>query len=237
MFNVCCTTSTLDSKIRYFDIWGIVSLSLVTLRGVFSYTSIVRLWNSDNSNDNLPHAYSDVIRAGLTPKLRDTNILCQIVDYVAQQQSVLQNKRLISYSLGSRCWCLVSPSDITGAGAFFVIIPHSSANIIEMIVISKRCDQCIYILDEETKGYGDANNDNENYEHDNNENRENKVIPIDGSNDITDVHASYNNKEGTLKYDAKARSISDNFNCTIFIIAYDRKFYYYLPCGSIHDVS
>ena len=45
----------------------------------------------------------NAVRAGLTPKLRDTNVLYQIVDYVAQEQRVLngqvisQDKRLVSY--------------------------------------------------------------------------------------------------------------------------------------------
>ena len=49
----------------------------------------------------------NAVRAGLTPKLRDTNVLYQIVDYVAQEQCVLngqvisQYKRLVCYYLCS----------------------------------------------------------------------------------------------------------------------------------------
>ena len=84
-----------------------------------------------------------------------------------------------------------------------------------MILISKWCNQCIYILDEESVEYGDTNNDNENYERDNNKNRRNKTIAIDDeSNDMKDVYTNYNNKEETrndstketVRYDAKGRT-------------------------------
>ena len=180
---------------------------------------------------NLPRAYfsgdcfecmtcsDNVVCVGSTPKLRDTSGLCQIVDYVTQEPSVFNgqvspNKTLTSYYLCSPCLCyslfgLVSDSDIIG-GAFFVIVSHLSRNIIEVILISKWCNQSIDILHEERKRYDGANNDNENYEHGNNENRQNKAIPIilyiidDGSNDIEDVHANYiNNKEETRNNSTK----------------------------------
>ena len=146
--------------------------------------------------------------AGLTPKLRATNVLCKIVDYVAQErpvsngQVISHDKTLTSYYLCPPCLCyssfgLVSNSDIIGE-AFFVIVPHFTGNIIEMILISKWLNQCIYILDEESQEYGDTNNDNENHERDNNENTQNKTIPI-GSDDIKDVDANYNSKQETRK--------------------------------------
>ena len=103
--------------------------------------------------------------AGLTPKLRATNVLCKIVDYVAQErpvsngQVISHDKTLTSYYLCPPCLCyssfgLVSNSDISGE-AFFVIVPHFTGNIIEMILISKWLNQCIYILDEESQEYGD----------------------------------------------------------------------------------
>ena len=162
----------------------------------------------------------NVVRTRLTPKLRDTNVLCQIVDYVAQDPSVSkgqvisQDKRLASYYFCSpyACLCyssfgLVGDSDIIGR------------DIIEIILISKLCNQCIYILDEESEEYCDTNNDGETYERDNNENRQNKTIPIaDESNDTTDAHPNYNGEQETrnlksVRYDvnAKIRSPSDNF--------------------------
>ena len=113
---------------------------------------------------NLQHAYlsddcfecmacsDNVARAELTPKLRATNVLCQIVDYVAQEspvfnpQVISQNKRLVSYYLCYFSFGVVS--DIIGE-AFFCYFNTFSGNIIETIRILKWCNQCIYILDEE----------------------------------------------------------------------------------------
>ena len=41
----------------------------------------------------------NVVRAGLTPKLRDTNVLCQIVDYVAQEPPVLNGELISQHTL------------------------------------------------------------------------------------------------------------------------------------------
>ena len=115
----------------------------------------------------------NVIHGGLTPKLRDTNVLCQIVDYVAQEppvsngQVISHHKRLVSYYLCSPCLCYYS----------FGLVRNS--DIIDLILISKWFNQCIYILDEESEEYDDTNNDNKNYEGDNNENTQNKTIPMD----------------------------------------------------------
>ena len=79
---------------------------------------VLNVWRSDN-----------VARAGLTPKLRATNVLCQIVDYVAQEshvfnpQVISQNKRLVSYCLCYFSFGVISDSDIIGE-AFFVIVIH-----------------------------------------------------------------------------------------------------------------
>ena len=72
-------------------------------------------------------------------------------------------------------------------------------------------------MDEE---YDDTSNDIENYEYDNDKNKQNKETSVDdGSNDTKDVNAHYNKEEETrndstketVRYDANARSIGDNF--------------------------
>lgn len=60
---------------------------------------------------NLPHAYlsgdciecmacsDNVVRAGLTPKLRDTDVLCDIVEYVAQEPKIMTGDVITQHTL------------------------------------------------------------------------------------------------------------------------------------------
>eukprot|EP01084_Bolivina_argentea_P265458 449976_1 len=63
---------------------------------------------------NLPHAYLDgdclecmacsdnVVRAGLTPKLRDTPVLCQMLNYKAQKPQIMTGNKIGEYTLQYR---------------------------------------------------------------------------------------------------------------------------------------